>query len=111
MSPRILSVAGPTNASPIRGAPVEAPLSQEVKNAARIRITIVMKLRYTLNFQFTSAARPAALYNKLVTREFKRPLLLFGGFALLFAAFVALLLRILPGDRTPFDYMVAGTFA
>jgi hypothetical protein len=38
-------------------------------------------------------------------------MLLFGGFALLFAVFAAILLLVLPGDRTPFDYMVAGSFA
>jgi len=49
----------------------------------------------------------------LVMRTFKRPrpFFLFGGFAVLFAAFVAVLLRVLPGERRPFDYMVAGTFA
>ena len=46
-----------------------------------------------------------------MTRGVKRPILLFGGFAGLFALFVALLLRVLPGERRPFDYMVAGTFA
>jgi len=46
-----------------------------------------------------------------VTRELKRPMLLFGGFALLFAVFVGILLLVLPGDRRPFDYMVAGSFA
>ena len=48
---------------------------------------------------------------KLVTLETKRPFILFGGFAILFVAFVALLIRVLPGARSPFDYMVAGTFA
>lgn len=48
---------------------------------------------------------------KLVTVETKRPFLLIGAFAVLFAAFVFLLLRLLPGERRPFDYMVAGTFA
>jgi hypothetical protein len=38
-------------------------------------------------------------------------MLLFGGFACLFAVFVAILLWVLPGDRRPFDYMVAGSFA
>ena len=47
----------------------------------------------------------------IVTREFKRPFLLFGGFALLFAVFAAILLRVLPRERSPFDYMVAGSFA
>ena len=47
----------------------------------------------------------------VVTVETKRPVLLIGAFAVLFVAFVALLIRLLPGQRTPFDYMVAGTFA
>ncbi|MBZ5577812.1 MAG: hypothetical protein LAP40_14720 [Acidobacteriia bacterium] len=46
-----------------------------------------------------------------MTRGSKRPILLFGGFAGLFAVFVVLLLWVLPGPRRPFDYMVAGTFA
>lgn len=50
-------------------------------------------------------------YNKHVTRETKRPFILFGGFAILFAVFVAVLIRLLPGDDGPFEYMVAGTFA
>lgn len=40
-----------------------------------------------------------------------RPTFLFGGFGVLFVAFVLVLLRVLPGERRPFDYMVAGTFA
>lgn len=70
-----------------------------------------MKPRDTRNFQFNNREGKHRPYNGGVTREIRRPLLLFGGFALLFAAFVALLLRVLPGARTPFDYMVAGTFA
>jgi len=46
-----------------------------------------------------------------VTRKTKRPLLLFGGFTVLFAAVAALLIRLLPADDRPFEYMVAGTFA
>ena len=38
-------------------------------------------------------------------------MLLFGGFALLFAVFAGILLWILPGDRRPIDYMAAGSFA
>ncbi|HLK50525.1 MAG TPA: hypothetical protein VKT49_20435 [Bryobacteraceae bacterium] len=48
---------------------------------------------------------------KVVTLETKRPFALIGAFAILFVAFVMLLLRALPGARRPFDYMVAGTFA
>jgi uncharacterized BrkB/YihY/UPF0761 family membrane protein len=48
---------------------------------------------------------------KLVPAEPKRPFFLIGAFAVLFVAFVILLLRVLPGERRPFDYMVAGTFA
>lgn len=48
---------------------------------------------------------------KLVAAESKRPFFLIGAFAVLFVAFVILLLRVLPGERRPFDYMVAGTFA
>lgn len=48
---------------------------------------------------------------KFVTLETKRPFALIGAFAALFVAFVILLLRMLPGGRRPFDYMVAGTFA
>ena len=70
-----------------------------------------MRPRNTRNFQFINREQGRRTYNKDVTREFQRPLVLFGGFALLFAAFVALLLRVLPGVHTPFDYMVAGTFA
>lgn len=70
-----------------------------------------MEPRDTRNFQFINREREHRLYNIEMTREIQRPLLLFGGFALLFAAFAGLLLRVLPGVRTPFDYMVAGTFA
>jgi high-affinity Fe2+/Pb2+ permease len=70
-----------------------------------------MEPRDTRNFQFTNRAGEHRTYNEGVTRETQRPLLLFGGFALLFAAFVVVLLRVLPGTRTSFDYMVAGTFA
>lgn len=69
-----------------------------------------MRLRTTLSSSVPAA--PAALhYNECVTRGNRRPILLFGGFAALFAAFVALLLHLLPGPRRAFDYMVAGTFA
>jgi len=80
---------------------------QETSPNATAALTNVMRLRRTAWFQFINPA----LYNELVTREFKRPLFLFGGFAILFAAFAALLLYALPGPRRPFDYMVAGTFA
>lgn len=70
-----------------------------------------MRLRYTLNFYFINRVRGESLYNELVTLETKRPFILFGGFAILFVAFVVLLIRVMPGARTPFDYMVAGTFA
>lgn len=70
-----------------------------------------MKLRNTPNYQFTSPIYRRPIYNEVVTRETRRPLLLFGGFGLLFAAFVLVLLRVLPGERSPFEYMVAGTFA
>jgi len=62
-------------------------------------------------YYFINRVSGESLYNELMTLETKRPFILFGGFAVLFVAFVTLLIRVLPGPRTPFDYMVAGTFA
>ena len=48
---------------------------------------------------------------EVVTSATKRPVVLIGAFLILFAAFAGLLLRVLPRERRPVDYMVAGTFA
>jgi hypothetical protein len=70
-----------------------------------------MRLRHTFTSSLSICVRGDSPYNGVVTLETKRPFILFGGFAILFVAFVVLLLRLLPGERSPFEYMVAGTFA
>jgi hypothetical protein len=46
-----------------------------------------------------------------VTLEIKPPVILIAGLILIFTALIGILLWVIPGDRKPFDYMVAGTFA
>jgi hypothetical protein len=46
-----------------------------------------------------------------VTVEIKPPVILIASLILIFAVLIGVLLWVIPGDRKPFDYMVAGTFA
>jgi hypothetical protein len=46
-----------------------------------------------------------------VTIEIKPPVIWLISLVLIFAALIGILLWVIPGDRRPFDYMVAGTFA
>jgi len=46
-----------------------------------------------------------------VTLEIKPPVILIASLILIFTALIGILLWVIPGDRRPFDYMVAGTFA
>jgi hypothetical protein len=46
-----------------------------------------------------------------VTVEIKPPVILIASLILIFIALIGILLWAIPGDRRPFDYMVAGTFA
>src|SRR5581483_2389567 len=108
ISLRILRTTGPTKASPIE----VARSTRSAHDASRrAKLTMDMRLRHTCISSLSICAGGDSPYNEVVTIETKRPFILFGGFAVLFVAFVALLLRVLPGERTPFDYMVAGTFA
>jgi len=46
-----------------------------------------------------------------VTIEIKPPVILIAGLVLILTALIAILVWVIPADRRPFDYMVAGTFA
>lgn len=46
-----------------------------------------------------------------MTLEIKPPVILIASLILIFTALIGILLWIIPGERQPFDYMVAGTFA
>ena len=46
-----------------------------------------------------------------MTVEIKPPVVLIASIVLVFSAVIALMLWAIPGDRRPFEYMVAGTFA
>lgn len=70
-----------------------------------------MRPSYTLIHQFTSRPGTDSLYNWVVTLEIKPPVILIASLILIFVALIAVLLWALPGERRPFDYMVAGTFA
>jgi len=70
-----------------------------------------MKPSYTTNRYFTSRAGTRSVYNCHVTIEIKPPVVLIASLILIFTALVGILLWVIPGDRRPFDYLVAGTFA
>ena len=46
-----------------------------------------------------------------MTIEIKPPAILAASLILIFAVLIGILLWVIPGERQPFDYMVAGTFA
>lgn len=46
-----------------------------------------------------------------MTIEIKPSVILMVSLILLFTALIGILLWVIPGERKPFDYMVAGTFA
>lgn len=46
-----------------------------------------------------------------MTVEIKPQVILIASVILIFTALIGILLWVIPGDRQPFDYMVAGTFA